>query len=234
MLKPFAPDIWIADGSEIVATLGFRYPTRMSVVRLADGGLFVWSPVALSEGLRAEVDMLGEVRHLVAPNSLHYLFIPEWKRAFPTARVHAASGLREKRADIAVDTELGDAPNAAWAGEIDQVTMAGNRITTEIVFFHRRSGTVLFTDLLQQMPEGFYSGWRAFVARWDLMVSPEPSVPRKFRIAFTDRRAARAALDRVLAWPIERVVMAHGTPVAEGGRECIAEAFGWLTSPTRL
>ncbi len=30
--------------------------------------------------------------------------------------------------------------------------MRGNVITTEVVFFHVRSGTVLFTDLLQQLP----------------------------------------------------------------------------------
>jgi hypothetical protein len=42
--------------------------------------------------------------------------------------------------------------------------MQGNLITTEVVFFHVKSGTVLFTDLLQQFPAGSFSGWRAFVA----------------------------------------------------------------------
>ena len=55
MLEQFGPEIWLADGPIVVAAMGFRYPTRMAVVRLPDG-LFVWSPVALSEGLRAEVE----------------------------------------------------------------------------------------------------------------------------------------------------------------------------------
>ena len=104
-----------------------------------------------------------------------------------------------------------------------------NAIAPEVVLFHRASGTVLFTDLLQQMPRGWYRGWRALVAGLDGMTGPEPAVPRKFRLAFTDRRAARAGIARVLGWPIERVLMAHGTPVTQDARAYLRSAFGWLT-----
>lgn len=229
MLKAFGPDIWFADGADIVAALGFRYPTRMAVIRLSNGDLFIWSPTALTEQLRAETDALGRVRHLVAPNSLHHVFLADWKRAYPDARLHAPPGLREKRGDLAFDGDIGDVPAPDWAGQIDQVLMRGNAITTEAVFFHAGSGVALFADLLQQLPPGWFSGWRAIVAKWDLMTGPEPSVPRKFRLAFTDRPAARGALDRVLSWPVEKVLMAHGAPVRQDGRAFLARAFGWLT-----
>jgi len=209
--------------------IGFRYPTRMAVIRLADGGLLIWSPVALAEDLRAELAALGEVRHLVAPNSLHHLFLGEWRAAYPLARLHAAPGLRPRRRDLEFDAELGDAPPSAWAGDLDQVVLRGNRITTEVVFFHRRSGAVLFTDLIQQFAPGWFRGWRAVIARCDLMTEPEPSVPRKFRAAFVDRRAARDGLRRILEWPSRKVVMAHGSPVEQDGQAFIAKAFRWLT-----
>ncbi len=230
MLKEFGPEIWIAEGPDVIAALGFHYPTRMAVIRLSNGDLFIWSAIALTDALRAEVDSLGTVRHLVAPNSLHHVFIADWKRAYPDASVYAPPGLREKRKDLAFEGDLTNVPMASWAGEIDQVLMLGNVITTEVVFFHARSGTVLFTDLLQQLPAGWFSGWRALVAKWDLMVGPEPSVPRKFRLAFTDRRAARASLEKVLSWPAAKVLMAHGTPVREEGRAFIGRAFRWLTA----
>jgi hypothetical protein len=226
-VTPFGDDIWVADGPE-VAVAGFRYPTRMAVIRLSGGGLFVWSPIRLSDSLRAEVDALGPVRHIVAPNSLHHLFLQEWKAAYPSAKVYAPPGLRRKRKDIAFDADLDDEPSADWAGEIDQVMMAGNFITIEVVFFHAKSGTVLFTDLLQQIPARLLSGWRAVVAKLDLMVGSEPQVPRKFRLAFTDRRAARASVARVLAWPAQKVLMAHGTPVEKDGQAFLRRAFGWL------
>lgn len=230
MLTSFAPDIWIAAGPTLKAGLGFHYPTRMAIIRLADGGLFVWSPTAPDPALVAAVRALGPARVLVAPNSLHDSFIGAWKSAFPDARMLAAPGLRQRRADLAWDGEIGDAPQLDWSADIGHVIMAGNAITTEVVFFHRASGTVLFTDLLQQFPESWFSGWRALVARLDLMVGREPAVPRKFRIAFTDKRAARTALDRVLAWPAERVLMAHGTPVTSDAKALLARAFKWLAN----
>jgi len=230
MLQPFGRNIWITDG-ETVAVAGFRYPTRMAVFKLSDGGLFFWSPTAISETLRAEVDALGAVRFIVAPNSLHHLFLPAWQSAYPNATLYAAPGLREKRRDIAFGGELGDAPEAGWSGEIDQVAMRGNLITTEIVFFHRASGVVLFTDLIQHFPHGWFSGWRAVVARLDRLVGPEAAVPQKFRVAFVNRQAARAALARVLAWPAGKVLMAHGAPVQQDGRAFLVRAFQWLARP---
>lgn len=228
MLTPFGPDIWLADGAQPVAVAGFRYPTRMAIIRLADGGLFVWSPVALTEALRNAVAALGPVAHIVAPNTLHDLHIAAWKQAFPAARLHGLPALIKARKTIAFDAEIADAPAREWAESVDQVIVTGNLIATETVFFHKPSGTVLFTDLIQQFPKGWFTGWRAVIARLDLMVTPQPTVPRKFRAAFTNRRAARAALRRILAWPCRKLVMAHGTPVEAEGRAAIAHAFRWL------
>lgn len=227
-LTPFAQDVWIADGHQ-VSTAGFHYGTRMAVIRLSDGSLFVWSPVTLTAELRDEVDRLGHVKHLVAPNTLHHLFLGDWMVAYPAAKAHAAPGLRAKRKDLAFEAELGDAPVAAWNGEIEHVVVPGNLITTEVVFFHRKSATVIFTDLIQNFPPGWFKGWRAIVARMDLMTGPEPTAPRKFRTAFLRRAGARAAVARILAWPIERVLAAHALPVTRDGRALVQRAFSWLT-----
>ena len=227
MLQPFAEEIWLADGPT-TDVAGFHYPTRMAVIRLAGGALFVWSPVALTPDLRAAVDALGVVRFVIAPNSLHHLFLADWRGAYPAARLHAPPGLRPRRRDIDFDGDLDDGPAPEWADDIDQVMVRGNVITTEVVFFHKASGTVIFTDLIQHFGPRWFSGWRAVVARLDLMTAPAPEVPRKFRTAFFDRGAARAAVRRILAWPARRVVMAHAAPVEDGGRAFIVRAFRWL------
>jgi len=229
-LQQFGDDIWLADGVE-VNVAGFRYPTRTAIVRLSSGGLLAWSPVALSPALRAGVDALGEVHHLVAPNSLHHLFLREWQAAYPMAKAHAPPGLRTKRPDVAFDGDLDDAGASPWAADIDQVVIRGNLITSEVVFFHLASRTVLFADLIQQFAPGSLTGWRATVARLDLMTEAEPQVPRKFRAAFYDRACARASIQRVLAWPADKVVMAHAPPVLEDGQAFVARAFRWLLRP---
>ena len=228
-VTPFGPDLWLNDGPIVTGAGGFRFPTRMAVVRLpGDGGLWVWSPVALTSEVRAAVDALGPVRHLIAPNTLHHTFLADWANAYPDARVHAAPGLAADVARTTIDATLGDAPDPAWAGAIEQVVVRGNRITMEVAFFHHPSTTALVTDLVQQLPPDWYQGWRAAVARLDRMTAPVPSVPRKFRLATTDRRAAREAVERILEWPAERLVIAHGAPVQTGGSQVLQQAFGWL------
>ncbi len=226
-LQSFGRDIWIADG-ETVSVAGFRYPTRMALIRLGDGGLFVWSPTALSDQLRADVTALGPVRFIVAPNSLHHLFIAQWQAAFPEAKTFAAPGLDKRRKDLAFDGELSDMAEAGWADDVSQVVVRGNAITTEVVFFHRASGVALFTDLLQNFKPGAFRGWRALVAKLDRMTADEPQVLQKFRVAFTDRKTAREAIRRILAWPTQKVLMAHGPPVETDATDFLKRAFKWL------
>lgn len=227
MLQQFADEIWTAGGPAVFVA-GFAYPTRMAAIRLSGGALFVWSPVALTPELRAVVDLLGPVGHVVAPNTLHYKFVGEWRAAYPDATFHALPALRKGHPEIGFDSDLDDVPAPAWVEDVDQVVVRGNWIATEVVFFHRRSGTVIFTDLIQHFDRGAFTGWRAWVARLDLLTAPEPTVPRKFRVAFRDKRIAREAVRRILDWPIEKMLMAHGAPTEQGGRAAVAHAFSWL------
>ena len=227
MLEPFGTDIWICDGPVVTAAAGFHYPTRMAVIRV-ESELIVWSPVALDDDLLHEVTSLGQIRWIVAPNSLHDTFLAAWQAHFPKAQVLAPRGLAEKRPDIEFAGCLGEDQPDRWRSKIDVVLVTGNRITAEAVFFHRASGTAIFCDLLQQFPSDWFSGWRALVARLDLMTGYEPRVPRKFRVAFTDKTAARDAIGDILSWPVERVLMAHGAPVRSAGQAFLKRAFGWL------
>ncbi len=225
-LYEFGPGIWTSEGP-IISFFGFRYPTRMAVIRLPNRGLFVWSPVALSTTLKQDVDALGSVRCLVSPSRLHHLYLGEWKSAYPSARLYASPDLRAKRKDLAFDADLGDAPESEWAGEIDQAPVRGSFLT-EVVFFHRESGTAIFADLVQNFPPDWFASWRGVLARLDGICAPNPGPPREWRATFFNRGAARASLRAILSWPIERVLMAHGDPVCADGLSFVRRAFGWL------
>ncbi|MDE9449874.1 DUF4336 domain-containing protein [Aliiroseovarius sp. Z3] len=228
MISQFGPELWLADGPSIKAAAGFHYPTRMAVIRLRGRDLFIWSPIPLTNALRRGIDALGTVKYLIAPNTLHHMFLQDWIAAFPDAAPFAAPGLPSKRTDISFAGELTETPDPAWADDIDHVILTGNAITTEVVFYHRPSGTVLFTDLLQQLPKDWFSGWRAMVARLDLMTEAEPTVPRKFRIAFRDKTALRQSVRKVKSWNPRAVVMAHGTPITQDASAFLDRAFSWV------
>lgn len=227
VLTEFAPGLWLAAGPVVDGAMGFRFPTRMAVLGLPDGGVLVWSPVALTPGLRQAVDAIGPVRQILAPNGLHFMFLGDWAGAYPEAAVILAPDVRDKVPALRAATELGAEAPEGWAGAIDHVLIE-TKIMTEAVLFHRPSGTVLFTDLLQQHPPGWFRGWRGLVARMDGMVGAEPAVPRKFRVALRDRVAARNAVRQILTWRAEGVVMAHGAPVTRDTPAFLARVFRWL------
>jgi len=226
-LRQLGPGIWMADGP-VASFHGFPYPTRAAVIRLSQGGLFIWSPVALSSMLRGSIDSLGPVHCLVSPNALHHLFLAEWQSAYPAARLYGSPRLHRKRQDLAFAGVLGDASEPEWAADIDQVVVRGSFALTETVFFHRSSHTVLFADLIQNFPRDWFKGWRGVAARLGGIVAPDPGTPSDWRASFLNRNAARVALGQILAWPIERVLIAHGDLPAADGAAFVRRAFTWL------
>jgi hypothetical protein len=120
-------------------------------------------------------------------------------------------------------------PEPECVAEIDQIQVRGNFLT-ETVFFHHASRTALFADLIQNFPPDWFKGWRGVAARLDGICAPNPGAPREWRASFLNRRAARAALQRILAWPIERVLAAHGDPATADGAAFVRRAFSWLLS----
>jgi hypothetical protein len=230
VLKAVAPDVWIVDGPEIgMNWLGFTMPlsTRMTVIRLADGTLFVHSPIAPDAALMDAVAALGEVRHLIAPNSLHYWYVPDWKARFADARVFAVPGLKAKR-PLAVDAVLGNEAPPQWRGEIEQVLIAGS-LLTECDFFHRPSRTAIVTDLIENFEPWRVKSWLLrLLMRIGHVCDPDGSAPRDMRPTFRGHRAAlRAAVARMLAWPAERVILAHGRWYERDGARELARAFAW-------
>ncbi len=226
-LREFGPDIYTADGP-VVSFYGFPYPTRMAVVRLADGSCWVWSPVALDDELAASVERIGPVRHIVSPNKIHHLFLSEWARRWPQARIHAPPGLARRRPALRFDAELGDEPDPAWAGDIDQTVFKGSIAMQEVVFFHRRSRTAIVCDLFQRFDEATMRGWKGRLMKLDGLVGENGSTPREWRASFLRRGLARRARDVVLGWRPDRLLIAHGECVTAGAGPIIARALSWI------
>ena len=227
VLEPVGEDLWIADGGP-VSFLGFVYPTRMAVARLASGALWIWSPVALTRELREEIAALGEPRYAVEPNSLHHLALADWVKAWPALRLWAPPRLAKKRRDLTFDAELGDDAPAEWRDEIDHAVVRGSVALTEVLFFHRASRACLVGDLVQKFEPSSVNGWRGWVMRADSLVGDDGSTPREWRATFLRRALARAAVDRVLARHPEHLVIAHGRCAMQDGEEVLRRSLRWL------
>jgi hypothetical protein len=222
VLEPFATDLWVE--ARRLRFLGIETGTRMTVVRLAGGGLFVHSPVSLDAETRRAVDALGPVKAVVAPSRFHHLYVGEWARAYPSAPLYCCPGLERKRSDLPWRGVLGDEPEPEWRGEIEQVLFSV-RIENEVVFFHRASRTLVCADALFDLAK-HPSRLTRLAAR--LLGNREPGATWLEHLMIRRRAEAREQVDRMLAWNPERIVLAHGDLVATGAREVLRRAYAWL------
>jgi hypothetical protein len=198
--------------------------TRMTIVKLSDGGLFVHCPVALDSETRAAVEGLGQVRAVAASSLYHHLYLRQWMDAYPEALFCACPGLPRKRADLSFGHVLGDAPHPLWKDDLDQAAFTA-RFEREIVFFHRKTRTMICADALLNLRHHPSRLTRATAL---LMGNVAPGKGWLEYWAVRDRRAARKQVDRMLAWDIERIVLAHGDLVESGGHEALRAAYAWV------
>lgn len=231
-LKPVAKDIWLIDGPAI-RFYGMPFSTRATVIRLADGGLWVHSPTKLTDGLLRELEALGPVRHLIAPNWIHYAYVHEWQAAFPEAEAWAAPGVKERAARRGVpgrfDHTLTDAAPQAWAGQINQLIVKGSLIHREAVFFHRSSRTLILTDLIENFDPKHLPWWMKIATWIGGIRAPNGGMPRDMRLTFRNHfPALRGSIEQMLDWNPERVILAHGRWFETDGAAELRRAFAWL------
>lgn len=232
-LKPVARNIWIVDGPEI----GFNYlgitvpfPTRMVLVRFADGGLWIHSPIEPGPRLFARVEALGPVTHLIAPNSIHYWWISEWAERYPAACIHAVPGLAQSaKRPLPPHEILGSDEHSPWTDDLDQLLVRGD-VVNEAIFFHHPSRTVILTDLIENFEPGrVHSPWMRWLLRAAGAADPDGKAPIDMRLSYWwHRKPLRATVRRMLEWEPERVIMAHGRWYDGNGAAELRRAFRWV------
>lgn len=227
-LKRVARNLWIADGGWI-RFYGMPFPTRMTVIRLADGSIWVHSPIADEAGLGGAVAALGPVRHLVAPNWIHYAWLTDWQKRFPDALTWACPGVVERAASrgltLAPDRLLDDRAPGDWVGQMDQ-RIADSGFHREVVFFHRPSRTLVLTDLIENLEAAYMPWWSRPLLRLGGVRHPDGRMPLDIRLSFRRRSEhLRDIVDTMIGWAPERVLFAHGKCFDSNGAAELKRAF---------
>jgi len=223
-MKQIAENIWVEERP--LSFYGMPFGTRMTVIKLSDDSLFIHSPVALTADLRFELGALGDVRHIVSPNKLHHLYMGEWQSAYPDAKIYASPGLHKKRRDLNFTANLADTPEAAWEKDLDQLIFGGSFVMQEVVFFHHASRTLLLADLMEHFCSDqpfFMRLLMRFFGMYNRAITPPD-----WRMTFWRKKKARAALERMLDWNPEQIILAHGRMIETDGKNALMRSFSWL------
>lgn len=233
VLKEVAEDVWIVDGP-IIRFYGMPFPTRMTVIKLKSGGIWVHSPTGDDQKLMEEVANLGPVEALVAPNWIHYAWVPDWQKRFPEAKTWVAPGVvkRAESRGLSLGTCFALENEDPWSEEIRTRIIEGHRIHREAVFFHRPSKTLVLTDLIENFEKEKIPLWFRPLVWAAGTMDPDGRTPLDMRTAIKmgDIEAARRGIRELLSWEPERVLLAHGRWYEKNGAKELRRAFRWLGS----
>jgi hypothetical protein len=233
--KPLGPDIGVVDGPfEYLTVGGVRLPlpftTRMTVVRLSNGDLFLHSPIKFDERLAKELCQLGKVRHLVSPNQFHYAHIGEWAKGFletiswgsPNVRRRA----RARHVDVDFTRDLDASAPEEWRREIDQLLFPGGYFK-EFIFFHKASRTLIVADTIINIElDKISEPWRT-ATKLSGMYHPYGQIFFGMRLPLlVQRRKAKAAIGKMHSWQPRRIVLSHGRCFDSDAEKVIQRLFG--------
>jgi len=201
-------------------------PRRMTVVRLRDGRLVIYSAIALDEAEMRALEDFGQPAFLIVPNDIHRMDAKIWKDRYPGLRVVAPAGVRKRVQEVV--------PVDQTAVEFDDpqvryVTVPGTDDHEAALVVQTWSGTTLVVgDLIWNLDDrpGF-GGWLFHVMGF---TGDEPRIPAVVELReIRDKPALRAQLER---WArisdLNRIIVAHGSIVTRdpaGVLDRLAEAL---------
>ena len=114
---------------------------------------------------------------------------------------------------------------AGWADVFEQQFVEGCMLG-EVVFFHKSSGTIISSDLVENFTKCDHWPTRMYLKLTGIHQKPGLAAP--LRLLYRDRKAARRSMDRIQSWDTKRIVLAHGENLLERPREVLRETYSFL------
>jgi hypothetical protein len=227
--REFADDLWLVEGP-VVRDMGAYFTTRMTVARVADGSVWISSPVPVSFATLKWISELGPVRYLIAATPRHVWRLATWHTLFPDAELWASrpTSFTLQKGPLPIKGYLSDATPAAWSTDFDQLEFKGNRLLSEVLFLHRTSHTVILDDIIQRNPILEGKALTNFIFKIGGVQYPDGGMPLDMRLTFTNRGLARQSLHKLLSWDFDRLIIAHGPCIEADAKSAVKRAFSWL------
>jgi len=202
------------------------FERRMTVVRLNNGSLVLYSPIALDEAQMGQLEAFGSPAFLVVPGSHHRVDVKIFKDRYPAAKVIAAPGARSAVEKIVTV----DAAGAEFSDpSLTLMTVPGTSQNELALLVSAGGGTTLIlNDILANVQNA--TGVNGVIARLFGFAGERPQIPLPEKLAIIDDKKALAA--QFLAWAqtsLKRIVVSHGEPIKDDPAAVLREVAGTLT-----
>ncbi|GJE95024.1 hypothetical protein PsYK624_112030 [Phanerochaete sordida] len=206
---------------------------RSTAIKLSSGDVWVLASTPLNDATKTKLDELGPVKYIVGADAVHHLFLGEFKKQYPSAKMFAPEEAIQKKTKegLAFDGSWGKDPEGTLYGfesEIQHRFLAGHQ-NKEVVFFHPASKTLIEADLLLNMPareqysKTSSSGNIPLIGGW---VNPWSGLHKKLAWATaTDKAAMKRDCTAIDQWDFTRIIPCHGDVIEEKGKDAFRELF---------
>lgn len=230
MLRKIDSNIWVEE--QPLKYLGLNVGTRMTVIRLKTGELVVISPIQVDNATIHQLNQVGDVSYIIAPNLYHYLFASSFKAFYPKAKLWAAPGLECKRPELSIDRVIRD--GNSLLNEVEYLLFDGFRtfdlsgpsLLNECVFFHPESHTLVLTDTAFHFDESFPLTTKLVARLIGGYKKLSPSLVERF--ATRDKQRVKQSVQKVLTWDFRRVIVAHGSIIENDAKKRFKEGYEWF------
>lgn len=223
MIKEFAENLWVVEDEKFTVG-GLQIGSRMTIIRMNEGNLFIHSPIALSKKINDSINSIGKPRFIIAPNTMHHLFLKQFYDQYHDTEFYIVPGLRKKLPDFSYAKDLVDGHDRPWNDEIKQHYVKGIPKLEEVVFFHPFSKTLILTDLAFYITSEKPLFTRLFFRLNGVYDKFGSSRIFKYFI-LKDKYEFKKSLDYILTWDFERIIISHGKLIKKNGNDVFAEAF---------
>lgn len=186
-----------------------EFSRRMTVARLADGRLIIYSAIALDEPEMVALERFGIPAFMVVPSELHRMDAKIWKQRYPRMLVLAPDGAREKveevvRVDASCEWDFRDP-------SVRLVTVPGTEQgEAALVVNHHDGVTLVVNELIWNIHDqpGF-GGWLMKISGF---TGDEPHIPPLIALrAIKNKPALKAQLEQwANLYGLKRIIVSHG------------------------
>ncbi|KAG6005452.1 hypothetical protein E4U21_007921 [Claviceps maximensis] len=227
---------------------------RGTLVKLTSGSLAVFSPIALTEESKAKVAELGgQVAYIIALDFEHHIFLSEWAKQYPGAKIIGPDGLLEKRAKQHKDPKISNDSFAIvftktnkrsvkisdeFDADFDYEYVDGH-VNKEIVFNYKPDKVLIEADLMFNLPAvEQYSkvpdhqkpgGFADKLFQGAQSTAGDATWMKRFNwyLAAKDRASVNESIKMIDQWDFTTLIPCHGDVIEGNAKDVFRKVFQW-------
>ncbi|KAF2155729.1 hypothetical protein K461DRAFT_318423 [Myriangium duriaei CBS 260.36] len=219
---------------------------RGTIVRMANGSLAVFSPVALTDEVKAQVAQMGTVKYITALDLEHHIFLEPWHKAYPEAKLIGPEELGPKREKQGSPLPFAHLWKKTEAPSVDaefdkefEYTYVHAHANKELVFNHKPTKTLIEADFMfnlpatEQMSKTGISPTQGHLTRLFIALNNTQgsAIWHKrfiwYALSARDRPGFNKSVSIIDGWDFKRIIPCHGDVIEDNGKDVFRKVFEW-------